>query len=442
MTYSYKTFNYLPDFRCLGSDCEDTCCKDWDIWFDQEHFQKLKDTVENSTGNLHSKVSRHIIVNDKESATMQNYASLVLKKDGSCPFLLKNGWCDIHQQFGQDPLSNICAYFPRVLSRIGNTVELSGALSCPEMVRKCLFGTDSIELEEFDPQILPRPDDYPLTRELDLPADHFYYDNFLRVRSALVKLSNLEGFALDSRLYFMASFANRIGLFYRLDAENDERLLENELKQALSITMLERMDDFVNKYVPAEPVAIIVAQAVLQLRVQQFPNEKYSNFIKDIFSSYEKILTTDQSNNVEGDVLPAEELWQCFQNQRLNIDKYFKDELETSFSRYLTNCLYREWFITMPDVFTYIHMLLIRLAILRFLVYSHPDIQKMAERIDSGNGSPTEEDISQLRAYLVDVVYRNARAIDHNTGFLQVVYDAIYEQQMMTYDFSLPFIKF
>jgi hypothetical protein len=96
----------------------------------------------------------------------------------------------------------------------------------------------------------------------------------------------------------------------------------------------------------------------------------------------------------------------------------------------------------MPDLFTYVHMLSIRLAILRFLVYSHPEIYRLAEQLTAKTLPAKAHEIQQLRDWLVGVIYKNSRAIDHNTSFLQVVYDAIHEQQMMTHEYSLPFIRF
>ena len=443
MSLSYKTFNYLPGFSCLGGDCEDTCCKDWDISFDQPHFELLQETINKYGGEQAEKFSRYIQINESNTASGHNYAQLNLRPDGSCPFLQADGWCELHRQYGENPLSNVCAFFPRVLSRRGDIVELSGALSCPEMVRKCLFAEDDIAIVDFETAILPRPDDYPLTRELDLPAEHFYYDNFVSVRDTLLQQSKLEGFSFESRLYFLANFANRVAAFYHLEAEADgSRLLDSELKQAKSVSMLERMDNYVSNYTAAEPMAIIVIQAVLQLRIQQFPHEAYSQFVKQVFAGYEALLPETCGTDELEEALPPDMLWQAYQEHRALVDKYFGHELDRCFTRYLINCLYREWFITMPDLFTYVHMLVIRLAILRFLVYSHPAIIQLAEQLQLSDVQPGENDIAKLREYLVDVVYKNSRAIDHNTMFLKVVYDAIYEQQMMTYEYSLPFIKF
>jgi hypothetical protein len=107
--------------------------------------------------------------------------------------------------------------------------------------------------------------------------------------------------------------------------------------------------------------------------------------------------------------------------------------LEQCLTRYLVNCLQREWFVSMPDPFVYIHLLTIRLAVLRFLISSHPRIRQcLQQRADS----------TEIDKLLVEIVYLFARGIDHNHAFLHVVYQAMLEQQMMSFDYAMPFIKF
>lgn len=33
---------YLKDFTCIGSTCEETCCKNWKITVDKETYKKYK----------------------------------------------------------------------------------------------------------------------------------------------------------------------------------------------------------------------------------------------------------------------------------------------------------------------------------------------------------------------------------------------------------------
>ena len=82
----------------------------------------------------------------------------------------------------------------------------------------------------------------------------------------------------------------------------------------------------------------------------------------------------------------------------------------------------------MPDPFTYVQMLLVRLSILRTLIYL--DI-----------GMEQEITADALKQKVVYIMYNFARNIEQNLEFLKVVYNALSEQTMMNFDFSAAFIR-
>lgn len=92
------------------------------------------------------------------------------------------GLCSIHAKHGVTVLGNVCTMFPRVISRCENTVELSGALSCPEVVRNCIDDKTPLKLKRFKTSDLPRSKNYPIQRELIDIDDDVYSENFRFVR--------------------------------------------------------------------------------------------------------------------------------------------------------------------------------------------------------------------------------------------------------------------
>ena len=102
--------------------------------------------------------------------------------------------------------------------------------------------------------------------------------------------------------------------------------------------------------------------------------------------------------------------------------------IDRSITRYVLNCLYREWFVSMPDTFTYTQMLLVRLAILRTLIY-----------LDIGKEQEITPELVKQR--IIFIMYNFARNIEQNLEFLKVVYNALSEQTMMNFDFSAAFIR-
>jgi lysine-N-methylase len=423
----------MQAFRCLGGECEDTCCQHWDIRFDKLHYEKLQEAV-SAVPAQHALFEKYIVLTDAEHASERDFARIQLNAQGFCPFLDDEGLCQLHARFGVAPLSNICAFFPRVLSAYAGRVEMTGALSCPEVVRRCLLSEDAEQsFQEFDPAILPRGDDIPLTRVVPANEIDFYARQFPQVRDVMIRLAQSDNYAFETRLYFLANLGHRLAQWYHQACSSNQKLLDDELARIVSSKTLATLDNYYFQYVTAEPVAMVVIQAVLQLRMQQAPGDKLSQMASDIFARYREQIQDQADIEVYGDNLPPDDLWRCYQQNWDRLNAHYGVRLEQCLSRYLVNCLQREWFVSMPDPFVYIHLLTIRLAILRFLITSHPHIQQCLQR---------QTDHAEIDKQLVEIVYLFARGIDHNLAFLQVVYQAMAEQQMMSFDYAMPFIKF
>lgn len=423
----------MQAFQCLGGECEDTCCQHWDIRFDKIHYEKLREAVQDHPDQKRL-FEQYLVVNDNEHASARDFAHIRLNEEGFCPFLEKSGLCQLHASFGIAPLSNICAFFPRVLSVYAERVEMTGAMSCPEVVRRCLFGDEADqELTEFDPVILPRTEDIPFARIVPASGIDFYATNFPPVREVMLWLAQLENYAFETRLYFLSNFCHRLAQGYYQGGQPNQKVLDEEIGRIQKGKTLDTLDNYYQNYVTAEPVAIVVIQAVMQLRMQQAPDDKLSRMATEIFTRYRNQIQDLSDIELYGDNLPPDELWRCYQQNWDVFNAQYGIRLEQCLTRYLVNCLQREWFVSMPDPFVYMHLLTIRLAILRFLITSHPVIQQhLQQQVDS----------ALIDKQLVEIVYLFARGIDHNHAFLHVVYQAMAEQQMLSFDYAMPFIKF
>ena len=87
----YKT-SYYDDFKCIGSECPNSCCVGWEIDLDIKTFQKYKD--------LHdSNINKCISVNQKP--TYDKFAKIKNVKDQRCSFLDKNNLCNIQKKYSE-----------------------------------------------------------------------------------------------------------------------------------------------------------------------------------------------------------------------------------------------------------------------------------------------------------------------------------------------------
>jgi len=424
---------YMHEFRCLGGDCEDTCCQKWDINLDKKHYDLL---AENVIFNSDDKdlFDKYTCLHDEANSSDNNYAYIKLNESGYCPFLNTAGLCHLHDHYGVEPLSDVCAFFPRVLSEYNNTTELTGALSCPEVVRRCLFGDSDLNtMNKISPAVLPR-EEYPVSRKIYAPEDG-YQKHFTEVREQMILLMADNDYAFETRLYFLANFSSRLASHYHHGCEITKSVAE-EIKRFQNKDIKNQLDDYFFKFSNTEPVAVIVIQAILQLRIQHEGDDKLSQLASSILENYKVDYERSEDFDVYGENIPPEQLSKSFLQHWDKLNSRYGAVLEEYLARYVINCLQREWFISMPDPFVYIHMLTIRVAVLRFLITSHPEIIEMVNSDIS-----FEDSINHFNKKIVEIVYLYARSIDHNHTFLHVVFQAIREQQMMSFDYSMAFIK-
>ena len=144
----YRTPIYYRDFRCIAGDCRDSCCKGWEIDIDE-------DTAEyySSVGGDFGKRLRSNIRD----------GCFVLTDDESCPFLNKQGLCDIYTELGGDKLCRICSDHPRYFEWFGSFKEGGVGLCCEaaaELILSRPFGLceEDIPFEEasgeYDEELL------------------------------------------------------------------------------------------------------------------------------------------------------------------------------------------------------------------------------------------------------------------------------------------------
>lgn len=416
MSISYKTPSYFSEFSCLGGECEDTCCRNWEVKLDREHFDLLESVMSEDDVEK-SMFEQYIHLNENSITSDHDYAFIRMGVNGYCAMLDNKGLCSIHAKYGVTVLGNVCTMFPRVISRCIDTIELSGALSCPEVVRNCIDDPAPLKLKRFKTSDLPRSKDYPIQRELLDPDDDAYSEKFSLVRENLMQIMADENQDLETRLYVIANLAHKISDFYHRGCDKpDEGQLETALQKLSNDEVVSKLAILIEEYDTSSPLSMIVVHSILSIKLQQANQENISQLYEKIVKKY-----TEQKDNT-AEVL-AGELIKIGSSLDLNSKQY----IDKAITRYILNCFYREWFVTMPDPFTYIQMLLVRTSILRTLIYLHIGEEKLEQH--------------QLKQKVVYVMYNFARNIDQNLEFLKVVYNALSEQTMMNFDFSPAFIR-
>ncbi|MBQ2955509.1 MAG: flagellin lysine-N-methylase [Clostridia bacterium] len=123
----YFAPDYYHDFSCIAGECRHSCCAGWEIDIDEETLEKYL-SMEGETGEL---LRRHI---DTSGET----ACFKMTGDERCPFLNRDGLCDLILSEGDGILCQICTDHPRFRNFYQDREEIGLGLCCEAAVRLIL----------------------------------------------------------------------------------------------------------------------------------------------------------------------------------------------------------------------------------------------------------------------------------------------------------------
>lgn len=136
----------VSEFRCIGPECEESCCGGWQITMDEPALVALSTL---NDPRVQALLTNHLRRFDTCSTPTQ-MGWLQLRPDGSCPFLEPERLCAIQARHGEDPMPLGCKVYPRVHHRIDGEVHSSLSLSCPEAARRVLCASASSARPAFE----------------------------------------------------------------------------------------------------------------------------------------------------------------------------------------------------------------------------------------------------------------------------------------------------
>lgn len=233
-----KTCAVRPDFekrfRCIGSSCEDTCCRGWKVDIDPDTYLKY---ITLPAGPLRARIHQHILTADQilpsgrrvdglappssqrhlnpdstccapavvDHLPVPVSANIRLTADARCPFLDQSQLCQIQLELGESFLSHTCSTFPRSYFTIDNFKEKTLSLSCPEAARLVLLAP---RLTMDEPAYQIEWDDSPDAR---FPLQYFFWP----IREFSLSLIRNRAYPLWQRMFLLALFANRLDALAR-----------------------------------------------------------------------------------------------------------------------------------------------------------------------------------------------------------------------------------
>ncbi|HEE9972587.1 TPA: flagellin lysine-N-methylase, partial [Citrobacter braakii] len=124
---------FVAAFNCVGSDCRDHCCKEWEIAVDKPTVKKY---LANKDMLIQTIAKDSIQLVKKDSL---NWGKIIFSPEsGNCPYFGDDKLCMVHKRLGGQALSKTCAIYPRSYRSYKNDIHQSLNISCPEVVRLLL----------------------------------------------------------------------------------------------------------------------------------------------------------------------------------------------------------------------------------------------------------------------------------------------------------------
>ncbi len=224
-------FKYYDDFQCVGTECKDTCCKEWHIFITKREYldyKKMKCSPE-LRGILDSAFTRR-----KEGSDF-SYAEVKLTKEGKCPLLGNDSLCMIQKELGAKALSATCNIFPRNRSFIGhNTLLESCMVTCYHVVELLMQHPEGLEIveEEYD-----KNDSYinkGVSSGYNIDQSLKEYPYFWDILNAKIDILQNRNFTIPERLLILGYFCRKANEYINNDTMDKipglaAMLLDNEL---------------------------------------------------------------------------------------------------------------------------------------------------------------------------------------------------------------------
>jgi lysine-N-methylase len=191
-------------FRCIGADCEDTCCIGWIVNLDKRTYETYQRCDDPELGPR----LRDLVTINPDSLSDQSYARITLSGSG-CPFLA-DGLCSIQAKLGEDYLSTMCARYPRVMNIVDDVLQRSLDLSCPEAARIVLLDANPIQFDDDEgPQHDSRVGHLSvLTTSSENSGKPYRF--FREIRDFVIWLLQCREYPLSKRLVILGSFCDEL----------------------------------------------------------------------------------------------------------------------------------------------------------------------------------------------------------------------------------------
>lgn len=388
---------YMNAFRCIGPECEDTCCASWTIAIDKKTYKKYKKVPDRE---FQAKLKEGITKVKNSSNPNENlYAQMKLDENNQCNFLTEDRLCGIQQQLGESFLCNTCSVYPRIINKLDDILEKSGTISCPEVARLALLNKDGIEFE------INNGDAPYKIYQGELQSNAFKTNsiehNFWDIRYHIIEILQERKLRLWERILYVGIFIQKLqsGNF------QNQRELTNLITTFRSTLKNSNVSDLFKEVPVKREMQFKVLQLVAEARrIEGINHPKFEMYYNEFLTGIKYSSSDVEEKNI--------------QNYMIALESFLKteEEFEYIFENYLVNHAFNTMFplnidgnYTREFGYLVLHYALIRLHLVGIKAYQKGDLND-------------NEIVSFIQSF--------SRNVGHNKGYLKKVYTFLEENAL------------
>ena len=401
---------YVNEFSCCGSACEDTCCSNWRIAVDKKTYQlyqKCPDVTVRSKLKTHVKRTR-MYGNDI------NYARIELTSKYSCPFLDEELLCSLQRKFGEKYLSVVCSAYPRVTNNVDSVIERSLNLSCPEAARAALLKPQIMEFDLMEEkQDIRRAPGLVIHTKQKNKINQFFWE----IRTFIISLLQNRQYPLWQRLVILGLACSRIS-----ELQSAGNL--HEIPETIEIykSRISNGDYSQHLNVIQNNFVIQIELINILMNPQTFLEGTHQRFLRfqECFQEYYQGIVIDYQAN-------EEEIIKRYSNAFANYYQPLMEQYEHILEHYLVNYVFRTLFPfgDGKSVFEHYVMMIIDLSLLKTLLIGMSSFHREQFSVE----------------HVIKAIQTFSKVVEHNDTYLVDALDFIVENNMASMPYMAALIK-
>lgn len=369
--------SYFKDFKCIASECEDTCCAGWEIVIDEE----TNDVYQKVEGKFGDKLRSKIVEDDGDNIFVLN--------GNNCPFLNKNNLCEIYRELGEKSLCYTCRQYPRYEEEFLDLKEMGISLSCPEAARIILRNCKTTEFELSEDNEVGESEEY---------INENVLEDFLLCRNVIINIIELPKISLGAKGSVLLKFAK-------------------EVQDKIDLGDMDEIKDIIEKYNKSSFIEELINDLS---KYKGNEGVKYNN-VYEYFKTY-RDLEHINPNDQLGLNKVLKSFWKSEEDREFYIDshKKFNSYYENNMYKFKNILVYFIFRYFMKSIFDYDISSKIKIAIISIIIIKELAVVRWIEK-----GEFTEADMVGIsHMYSKDVEH-----LEENIEKLQEVFETeeVYE---------------